>query len=334
MTKTAFVTGSTGFVGLNLIEQLTQQGWRVLALHRPGSATNYLDRFAIEKVVGDINDSASLERGIPSGVDAIFHIAGSTNMWSRRNAEQDRINIDGTRNMVEAALRAGAKRFVHTSSISAYGMQRGRIDETAEQQGRTSWVNYQRSKYLSEVEVRKGIARGLSAVIINPAGIFGPYDRTSWARLIRLIYTERLPGLPPGGLSFCHSREVAKAHIAAAERGRVGENYLLGGSDATFIQLAQVIGEVIGRKVPSKPTPPAAMLVVSRLANWMSYLTNRQPNITPEMVGQVTRNMFCDSTKAERELGFRAVSLRVMVEDAVNWLREEGILERWAAERG
>lgn len=332
MTKTAFVTGGTGFVGLNLIEQLTQQGWRVLALHRPTSNLEYLKRFPAERIVGDIDDPESLARGLPENVDAVFHVAGNTNLWSRRNAEQDRVNIDGTRNMVEAALRAGVGRFVHTSSISAYGIHRGRIDETAEQRGGTSWINYQRSKYLGEQEVRKGIAKGLDAVIVNPASIFGPYDTTSWARLIRLIYTEQLPGAAPGALSFCHVREVAKAHIAAAERGRPGENYLLGGTDATLLELVQTVGEVLGCKVPNKTMPVSVMAVLARVDNWLSYLTGKPPTVTPEMVAVVNRRMFCDSAKAERELGFKAVDLRSMVEDSVNWLREEGFLDRWASD--
>ncbi|MFL6650152.1 MAG: SDR family oxidoreductase [Sulfurifustaceae bacterium] len=332
MPKTAFVTGSTGFLGLNLIAQLARQGWQVMALHRASSDTTYLQRFPAERVEGDVTDLESLTRAIPRNVDVVFHLAGDTNMWSRRNAEQDRINIDGTRNAVTAALGAGAKRFVHTSSISAYGIHEGRIDETAEQRGRTSWINYQRSKFLSEQEVRTGIRQGLDAVILNPASIFGPYDTGSWARLIRLVWTGQLPGIPPGALSFCDSREVAKAHIAAAERGGTGENYLLGGTDATFLELVRHIGDVLGRKAPEKPTPALAMLVVSQIGNWVSYLTNRPPSITPEMVRMVTRRMYCDSSKAERELGFRTESLRTMVEDSVGWLRQEGLLDRWAAE--
>lgn len=331
MTKTAFVTGSTGFIGLNLIEQLTVQGWQVRALHRSDSNIEYLRRFPVERVEGDILDPASLARSIPPNVDAVFHVAGSTNMWSRRNAAQDRINIDGTRHAVEAALAAGARRFVHTSSISAYGNHKGRIDETAEQRGRTSWINYQRSKFYSEEEVRKGIAKGLDAVIINPASVFGPYDTSSWARLIRLIYTGKLPGVPPGALSFCHSREVAKAHVAAAERGHTGENYLLGGRDATLLELAQVIGEATGRRVPNKVAPAPLLFVVSRIANWLSYVTGKRPDITPEAVGQAIRRMYCDSSKAERELGYRSVDLRTMVTDSVEWLRREGYLNRWAA---
>ena len=332
--RTAFVTGATGFIGLNVVEELLAGGWHVTALHRRDSELRFLRRFDVTTAEGDIDDLALLARAIPRQVDAVFHVAGSTNMWSRRNAEQDRINIGGTRNMVQAALDAGARRFVHTSSISAYGNHSGRIDETAEQRGRTSWINYQRSKFYGEEEVRKGIEQGLDAVIINPASVFGPYDTSSWARLVRLIYTGKLPGVPPGALSFCHSREVAKAHVAAADRGRTGENYLLGGTDATFLQLAQTIGEVTGRHVPNKTTPAAALHVAGRVMHWISYVTGKPPDLTPETVGQVTRDMYCDSSKAVRELGFQSVALRTMVEDSVNWLRDEGYLDRWPRQAG
>lgn len=328
MAKTAFVTGGTGFLGLNIVEQLVEHDWHVTALYRPSSEIKYLKRFPVVRAIGDVNQPSSLVRAIPRDVDAVFHVAGSTNLWARRNAEQDRINIDGTRNMVEAALRANAKRFVLTSSISAYGMHRGRIDETAEQRGRASWINYQRSKHLAEEEVRKGVANGLDAVILNPASIFGPYDTSGWARLIRLTCAGRLPGVAPGGLSFCHSREVAKAHVAAAEQGRTGENYLLGGTDASFLQLVQTIGDVAGCKVPAKPTSVAAMVIASHVGHWLSYVTERPPSITPEMVAMVRRDIFCDSSKAQRELGFQPVDLRVMVQDSIDWLRHEGFLDR------
>lgn len=324
--RTAFVTGANGFLGLNLVEALLAQQWKVLALHRAGSDIAYLRKLAAERVVGDINDRDSLMRVLPKGADAVFHVAGDLNLWSRMNAAQDRVNIEGTRQVAGAALAAGAKRFVHTSTISVYGLQPGRIDETAEKQGRDSWINYQRSKFLAEEEVRKAIARGLDAVIVNPASILGRYDRTGWARIIRLVHERRLPGVPPGKASFCHAAEVARAHVAAAERGRRGENYLLGGTDASFHELVRVIGEVTGRPVPSRPTPAWLLRAAARIRTLVAAVTGRHPALTPETVGLVTREMQCDSGKAMRELGYRAVPLSAMVRESYDWLRQEGFI--------
>ncbi|MDA8107578.1 MAG: SDR family oxidoreductase [Betaproteobacteria bacterium] len=334
MARTAFVTGATGFVGLNLVEALAREGWRVLALHRPESDLKHLARLPAERVLGDVTDRALLERALPTGVDAVFHAAGDTSLWSRRNAHQDLVNIEGTRNMVEAALARRARRFVHTSSISAYGMVSGRIDERTEQRGGESWVNYQRSKFLGEREVRGALARGLDAVILNPAGIIGPYDTRNWARMIRFACAGKLPGVPPGASSFCHVREVARAHIAAVERGRRGESYLLGGADASFLELVRTIGEVTGCKVPARPLPAWLLRALARLAQWTSYATGRAPTLSPEAVALATRRITCDCTKAERELGFRPVPLRAMVEDSVAWLEREGLLGRPAARAG
>ena len=326
MTKIAYVTGSTGFVGLNLIDLLVEQGWRVLALHRSTSETKYLYRFAVEPVIGDIGDPSSLARTLPRNVDAVFHLAGSTSFWSRRNSEQNRINIDGTRNIVDAALKAGARRFIHTSSNSAFGIQNGIIDEMTPQRGDVSWINYQRSKFLSECEVRAGILKGLDAVILNPASIIGPYITGGYRRLFKSVSSGTLPGVPPGALSFCHSREVANAHVAAFERGRNGENYLLGGADASLMQLVQIIGELAGKPVPGKIIPAWILQAMGRVADWASCVTGRPPLLTPESVRMVTRDMFCDCSKAKRELGYQSVTLREMVKDCYKWLRQEGLL--------
>ena len=162
--------------------------------------------------------------------------------------------------------------------------------------------------------------------MINPAVIFGPYDTTGWALMIRAVYQDKLPGVPSGAVSVCHVREVVKAHIAAAERSRTGENYLLGGVDAAYLEIFQVIGEVTGRKVPSKPTPAWVLRLMGRIDPWLSSLTGKPPTLTPETVAMLTRKMFCDCSKAERELGYQPVPLRTIVEDSFRWLQQEGLL--------
>jgi nucleoside-diphosphate-sugar epimerase len=326
--RVAFVTGANGFLGLNLVETLLARGWRVIALHRAGADLKYLGRFGAEPVAGDVTDAPSLRRAMPPGVDAVFHVAGDTSVWSANNAVQDRVNIDGTRNVVGAALEKRARRFVHTSSISAYGRQRGRIDESAAQLGATSSVNYERSKFLGEEAVRAGLARGLDAVILNPAGIVGRYDTRNWARLVTMVAAGTLPGAPPGVRSFCHVREVALAHVAAAELGRTGENYLLGGTDASFLEFVREIGAALGRPVPARATPAWVLHILGAFGELQGRLTGRPPTLTPEAVRLVTGDMTCDCSKAMRELAYRARPLGEMVADCVGWLSAEGLLTR------
>lgn len=209
--RTAFVTGATGFIGLNLVERLTAEGWHVVAFHRATSNLATLKSFGAVCRAGELADPASVAIAMPEQVDAVFHVAGDVSLWSRYNAEQTRTNIEGTRAVVQAAIDRGARRFVHTSSIAAYGFHDRRIDESSEQLGAQSWINYMRTKALAEEIVREGITRGLDAVIMNPAHVIGRYDRANWVRLFMMVATGKLPGVPPGRGSFAHAAAVAAA---------------------------------------------------------------------------------------------------------------------------
>lgn len=323
---TAFVTGGTGFIGLNLVEQLIAEGWRVVALHRPRSDPQPLRKLGADLAEGDILDRASLERALPEETDAVFHVAGNTSLWAPANARQTRENVDGTRNMAGVALARGVRRMIHTSTVNVYGFQDGRVTEDSPRLGRNSWINYFRSKALAEDEVRSAIEHGLDAVILNPAAVVGPYDAGNWSRLFTLIHERRLPGVPSGAASFAHSREVVRAHVAAFEKGRRGENYLLGGADATYLEVARVVGALTDRKVPRRAAPDLLLRVVGRVNHLRSLVTRREPDLSPESVALVTKRVLCSSEKAERELGFRPVSLRTMLEDCHRWMVETGRL--------
>jgi dihydroflavonol-4-reductase len=326
MAKTAFVTGGTGFLGLNLIQQLTEQNWNVTALHRPSSNLSYLQRFPVTLAVGEIEEAAALEQAMPENLDAVFHIAGDVSFWSGHRVRQKRTNVEGTRNMVEVARRKGVKRFVHTSSIAVYGPQPAAFDETTPHLGKDSWVGYLHTKALAEEEVRTGIANGLDAVFLNPANIVGPYDLVNWSRLFRLVAEDKLPGIPPGRAPFCHVAEVAKAHLAAYELGRTGENYILGGTDATYLEAFSIVGRLLGHSVPKKPIPALALQLFGRLSDWKSRFTHQEPDMTPELAALLCSTLRCRSDKALRELGYQAVPLEKMFEDCYRWMVAEGLL--------
>ena len=178
-----------------LVEHVIRQGWRVTALHRPKSVLTHLKRYPVDLVAGDIEDREAIVQAMPEGLAAVFHVAADVSHWSRDAMRQERCNVEGTRNVVSAALARGARKFVDTSSIGVYGFQAGPFDETQILgSSANSWNNYARSKTLGEDEVQKGIDRGLDAVILNPANIIGAYDSRNWSRLFRMVGTDRLPG--------------------------------------------------------------------------------------------------------------------------------------------
>ncbi|HWU68836.1 MAG TPA: NAD-dependent epimerase/dehydratase family protein [Stenotrophobium sp.] len=327
MARTAFVTGATGCVGINLIEQLLEQGWEVTAMHRRDSDIRLISHLRLKRVVGDVTDAQSLKNLIRPGVGCVFHVAGNTSLWAKSHAEQTKVNIKGTRNMVRAALDAGARRFVHTSSIVAYGLHGGTISEDTPTRGNAEKINYVRSKALAEREVRRGLTRGLPAVILNPSNIIGAYDTGNWSRMFRLVQAGRLPAVPPGGGSFCHAREVARMHIVAAERGRVGANYLLGGPGASYLGLVREIGNLLGLKRRVAVLPPQVLSVYARVEEWLAPLFGRTPDITRDAVELLSQNIYCDSRRAITELGYQPQSLQTMLQDCRDWLLSQKIIK-------
>jgi nucleoside-diphosphate-sugar epimerase len=324
MAKTAFVTGGTGFVGLNLIDELIKQGWTVTALHRPTSDLTYLGRFKVDLVVGEVTDQASLLAAIPVGTDTVFHVAGNTNMWRQGNAEQTRDNVEGTHNVVEAAIAKSVRRLVVTSSISAYGDVSGAVTEDTPSQAAHSWVNYEKTKYQAQEVARAAMARGLEVVVMQPGGIIGPWDIGTWSRMFQMVRDDKLPGVPPASLSFGHVTEVVKAHIVAAERGENGGNYLLAGTDATMLDLVSAIARLIGKPVPTKTISPVLLAIVARVGDFVSTFTKKAPSFTPEMAEGLGGTVTVSSAKAIKQLGYKTVPLEVMVKDCHDWMVAEG----------
>jgi dihydroflavonol-4-reductase len=326
--RTAFVTGGTGFLGRHIVEQLTERGWRVVALHRPTSDVRHLEACGAELQVGSITDPESLLRAMPAGCDAVFHVAGNTSLWSGGDAQQTRENVDGTRFVVEAAIARKARRFVHTSTEGAWGEQHAVFDETATSNAAASPINYERSKYLGELEVDAGVARGLEACVMCPAHIVGKYDTSQWARMIVLVVRGKLPGIPPGKGTWAHATQVAKAHIAAVDRGRNGARYLLGGAWESYFEAIQIIGRLTGKKVPSRAMPVPLIRALGRVSQWGSHFTRRAPTVTPEIAIGLSRppHLF-KSDRAIRELGYEAVPLEDMLRESYEWLKGQGLLD-------
>lgn len=327
MAKTAFVTGSTGFLGLNIVEQLVDAGWDVLALRRSTSRTSDLDKFDIKQVEGDVTDLESLRRTIPDGIDVVFHGAADTSLWTLNNERQMKINVQGTKNVVQVALEKGAKRLVHTSSIGAFGKQDGvTLTEETPSNAIESGINYYESKFLAEEAVREGIKNGLDAVILNPAQIIGPYDYNYTPLIFKSLISGQMKGVPRGNSVCGHVRDYAKAHVVAAEKGRCGENYLLGGVQASFHDIFQTVGGILDVKTPTITLPAIMLSSLSVAFEKVSLLTKKEPLLTPEKASLMNHRIGIDSSKAERELGFSTCSLKEMYQDAYDWSVANGVI--------
>jgi nucleoside-diphosphate-sugar epimerase len=234
--------------------------------------------------------------------------------------------VAGTRHLVSAARKREARRFVLTSTASAYGRQTGPISEDTRSNAATSWINYERSKWLAEEEVRRGVLDGLSAVIVNPCAIFGPFDTSVWGNVFRAIRDDTMKLLPPGAVPVNHANEVARAHIAAAERGRTGENYILGGEALPLAYIFREIAKLMGLELRAPVAPrfvfKSAARVIASIAKW----TGRLPEMTPEMAEILCGTSPVASEKAQRELGYRPRPLADCLKDSFQWLKSEGLL--------
>lgn len=326
MSKTAYVTGSSGFLGINIIHCLLKDGWNVIALRRKTSNTRDLDLLDITQVEGDVLDRDSLMRTLPDKVDAIFHVAADTGMWSQLNDRQNRINIEGTGNIVEVALKKQARRLIHTSSIGAFGnIYDQEITEETPSRALESKINYYQSKFLAEREIRKGIEQGLDAVIMNPAQIVGPFDYNYTPLIFNTIKNGKMLGIPRGNSVLGHVRDYAQAHVSAVEKGRTGEKYLLGGVHASFQDIFETVGGIVDKKIIPLPVPAAVLSGTAFVMERVSRFTKREPLLTPEKVILLNNVIRISSRKAEKELGFSTCSLHEMFNDCYEWMKKVGV---------
>ncbi len=321
--RAAFVTGGTGFVGLNMVKELMIRGWDVTALHRSSSDIKLLKRFRPKLAVGALSDPNSLLAAIPEGTDTIFHVAGNTNMWRGGNVEQTRDNVDGTRNVVDAALAKRVRRLVVTSSISAYGPVDGEITEETPSLAANASGNYQKTKWQAQELARAAVSKGLEVVIMQPGAIIGPYDIRTWSRLFLMVRDGKLRGVPPSLLTFTHVREVVGAHIVAADKGQNGGSYLLGGENKTMMELVRQISALVGKPAPEKETSMAVLRVIAMVGDVASRFTGKEPTITPQMASLMSRQISTASVKAQRDLGYKILPLKDMVKDCYDWMVAE-----------
>ncbi len=328
-----FVTGASGFIGANLVHELTTRGHRVRALLRPGADLRGLEGADYESVPGDVTNRDSLARGL-RGCDWCFHVAASYHLWLPDYAPMYAANVDGTRNVIETAAAAGCSRIVYTSTVGCIGLPKeinGVVtptDEEAPVSEAQMSNDYKRSKWRAEVVARELAATGAPVVIVNPSAPVGPRDvkPTPTGKVIVDFLNRRMPAYLDTGLNWAHVRDVAIGHFLAAERGRVGERYILGHATGnwTMRETFAVLEELTGVPAPRVRLPFFIPLLVAHIAETAARFTKTPPVAPLAGVRMARHKMFFNPAKAIRELGLPQTPPRVALADAVAWFRQHG----------
>ncbi len=327
---TVLVTGASGFVGSAVARRLLERGATVRTLVRAESDRRNVHGLGVEVATGDLRDRRSLESAC-AGCEALFHVAADYRLWARQPQELYETNVVGTRAIMLAALAAGVRRVVYTSSVATLGARAdGAPADEETPVALTDMIgHYKRSKFIAEDEVRRLIAaESLPAVIVNPSTPVGPRDvkPTPTGRLIVEAARGRIPAVVDTGLNVAHVDDVAEGHVLAHDRGRVGERYVLGGQDMTLTEILTTVTAMAGRKPPRVSLPHGAVLPFAYLAEAWARLSGAEPFATVDGVRMAKKRMFFSSDKASTQLGYQARPAEAAHRDAVEWFRDQGYL--------
>lgn len=321
---TTLVTGATGFVGSAVVRRLLDAGHDVRALVRPTSDKRNLSGLSIDILVGDLRQPESLAVAL-RGCDALFHVAADYRLWVRDDRTMLATNVEGTRQLMNAAGEAGVRRIVYTSSVAVLGHTAdGRpADEYNEARLKDMIGPYKRSKFLAEHIVRDLANCGLPVVIVNPTAPVGPRDikPTPTGRMIAAAAAGRLPAYIETGLNIVDVDDVAHGHLLAFERGKVGGRYILGGDNMPLSEILTVIAHLSRRRPPRLRIPYGCALAVAYGAEQWARLSGDEPLANVNSVRMARAPMFFDSAKASNELGFRARPASEALARAVAWFR-------------
>jgi dihydroflavonol-4-reductase len=329
------VTGAAGFLGSHVARQLVASGETVRVLLRPSSSNRAIADLPLEYVTGDLRDKASLDRAA-AGMQRIFHVAADYRLWARKKQDIYDSNVGGTKNLLEAAKQAGVEKFVYTSTVATLAVDRPELPTEATNAKLEEMVgHYKRSKWQAEEEVRSEARTGFPAVIAMPTTPVGPWDwkPTPTGKIILDFLNGKMPGYVETGLNFVGVEDCAAGHLLVAEKGKIGERYLLGAENLTLKGLLDALEKITGLPAPRLKIPHGLALGVAYASTAFSRLIGREPGIPVEGVKIAQHMMFVDCVRAQRELGFKPGSVAAALERAVRWYEANGYVKSGRAKK-
>jgi dihydroflavonol-4-reductase len=321
--KPALVTGASGFLGWHVARVLTERGYAVRALVRAGSR---VDALGVETVTGDLRDADSLARAV-AGCGLVFHVAADYRLWAKDPRELYRSNVDGTRNLLDAARQAGVERVVYTSTVGCIGVpENGVGNEDMPVSLEDMAGDYKRSKFLAERVALEFARGGLPVVIVNPTAPLGDHDvkPTPTGKIVLDFLNGDMPAFIDTGLNVVDVRDTAEGHWLACQHGRQGERYILGSENLTLAQILQQLAQITGRRAPTTRLPYAVAWCAGACSTAWAGVTGTPPRIPMEAVRMAKKKMWVTHEKASRELGYAPGPARQALEHAVEWFQGAG----------
>jgi dihydroflavonol-4-reductase len=324
----AFVTGSTGFLGSHVARALLGRGAELRLLTRASSRLNNIADLNAERAVGDLRDLESLKRGM-AGCEVVFHVAADYRLWAVNGREIYDSNVEGTRNILNAAKEAGVRRVVYTSSVATMGFgNNGRMTDEATPVTLSNMISdYKRSKFMAEQLVIEAAHGGQNVVMVNPTTPIGERDikPTPTGRIVVDFLKRKFPAYVDTGLNLLDVRDCAEGHLLALEKARPGERYILGGENLTLKQILDKLAAITGLPSPKIELPYAVAYITGVVDTLVTgKIRKREPRVTLDAVRMGRKKMFVSSAKAERELGWRAGPVDDALRRAVDWFRDNG----------
>ena len=319
--KPTLVTGASGFLGWHVARCLVERGHTVRALLREGSR---VDDLPVEPVTGDLRDAASLERAA-AGCGLVFHVAADYRLWAKDPREIYRSNVEGTRNLLAAAQKAGVERVVYTSTVGCIGIPHGGIgDEDTPVSLEQMAGHYKRSKFLAEQVALEFARAGMDVTIVNPTAPIGDHDLkpTPTGKIVVDFLRGDMPAFIDTGLNVVDARDTAEGHLLACEHGRKGERYILGSENLTLAQILAKLAAITGRRAPTIQLPYAVAYCAGICSTAWAEVTGRPPRVPLEAVRMARKKMWVSHEKARRELGFQPQPAEAALRRAVRWCQE------------
>lgn len=332
---TTLVTGAAGFLGSHVARQLVARGESVRVLLRASSSNQAISDLPLEYVTGDLRDPASLERAM-KGVDRVFHVAADYRLWAKRAKDIYDSNVGGTKNLLSAAKNAGVSQFIYTSTVATIAVDRPELpNEFTDAKLEEMIGHYKRSKWMAEQEVLREAQEGAPILVAMPTTPVGPWDwkPTPTGKIILDFLNGKMPGYVDTGLNFVGVEDCAAGHLLISEKGKAGERYLLGAENLTLKELLDLLAALTGLRAPTMKIPHGMALGVAYVESAFSRLVGKEPQIPVEGVKIAQHKMFVDTSRAQRELGFKTGPVKAALERAVQWYLANGYVKAGRARK-